>query len=203
MKYVLVNYNFDPSWVKEYTDDYLIYDRSDSDEWVKDIPKDRIIKTKNIGNVDYDRLTYLIDFYDELPNVFVLAKTNLFKYITKEEFDKIKNRKKVTPLLTQKHKTYLPTCLYKDKMYYEINNSWYLNHVPAKYYKSFGEFTTDFGIPNPDYIPFPPGGNMIVTKKAVHRYPKSFYERMRSKLDYSQLPGEAHFVERAYYLLWS
>ena len=46
MKYVLVNYNFTPDWIHKYTDDYLIFDRSDSDVWLKDFPKDKIVKTQ-------------------------------------------------------------------------------------------------------------------------------------------------------------
>ena len=63
MKAILVNYNYTPDWLNDYDFDYLIYDRSDIYEWLKDFPKKRIINTKNIGNADYDRLNYLIDNY--------------------------------------------------------------------------------------------------------------------------------------------
>lgn len=201
MKYILVNYNFTPDWITEYTDDYLIYDRSDSRKYLKNFTQDNIIYTNNIGNVDYDRLGYIVDNYNKLPDVFVLAKSNLFKYITKEEFDKVKDNTTFTPLLTQNHKVYEPICRYVDDVYYEINNSWY---VPSMFtqYLTYNDWAKELGLPTPEYLPFAPGGNYILTKEVVHRHPKKLYEKMRDMLNYTQLPAEAHFVERTYYTLW-
>jgi hypothetical protein len=201
MKYVLVNYNFNPNWVKDFTDDYLIYDRSDFPIFCKDIPKNKLIKTKNIGNVDYDRLTYLIDYYDNLDDVFLLAKSNLFKYISKKEFHELKDNKVFTPLLTQHHKTYLPTCYYENRMYFEENNSWYVRQFDSKF-NTYNDWAEYLGLPTPEYLAFPPGGNFILTRKAVHKYPKEFYIKMRDTLGYTQLPAEAQMIERTYYTLW-
>lgn len=201
MKYLLVNYNFTPSWLLESDLDYLIYDRSEEDTWLAEFPKERIIKTKNIGNVDYDKLEYLITQYHTLPDVFLWGKSNLFKYISKEEFNLVKDSTEFTPLLTQHHKTYGDVCFYEEGMYYEVNNSWYLQQFQSKY-PSWSEWAKEFDLPDPDYIPFAPGGNYILTKETVHKYPKEFYERMRDTLGYTQLPGEAQLAERSYYLLW-
>lgn len=209
MKYVLVNYNHDPSWVKRYTSDYLIYDRSDDgNDWCEDIPEDKVIRTDNVGNVDYDRLSYIVDNYDNLPDVFLLAKSNLFKYIRHEEFKAVKDRKEFTPLLTMHHKTYSDqfgvVCFYDEKgMYHERNNSWYLNSVPAKHFGSYEAFAKEFNLPNPRFLAFAPGGNYILTKEVVHRYPKESYDKMRSILPYTREPGEAQMVERSLYNLWS
>lgn len=202
MKYILINYNFDPSWVKEYTDDYLIYDRSKSTKWTKDIESRYLINSPNIGNVDYDRLSYLIKYYDHLPEVFVLAKSNLFKYISKEEFEVVKNNTTYTPLLTKNHKVYEPICRYTDGMYYEINNSWYVPQF-ATQFVDYHDWASYLGLPSPEYLPFAPGGNYILTSKDVHKHSRDFYKKMRDTLAYTQLPAEAQFVERTYHSLWS
>lgn len=201
---VLVNYNFTPEkdWMG---DDYIIYDRSDSDEWLKDFPKDKIIKTANVGNADYDRLSYLVDNYDILPDVFLWSKTNLFKYISKEEYDKVKDNKTFTPLLTQNHKTYSDkfgvVCFYGEGMYHERNDSWYFGEMVSRY-NNYGEFARDFQLPNPHFIPFNPGGNFILTREIVHKYGRDYYDRLRKILPYCQLPAEAHCCERSYYTIW-
>jgi hypothetical protein len=193
---VASHYKGDWTWIPEYTDDFFIYNRSN-----EKIPNS--IHVPNIGNADYDRLTYLIDNYDNLPNVFTLTKSNLFKYITKEEYDRVKNNQTYTPLLTAHHKTYLPVCFYDEQgMYNEINNSWYLQEVPAKHFQSYNDFALHFGLPTPEYLPFAPGGNYIVTKERVHRHSHDFYRELRSILDYGQLPGEAQMIERTYHTLW-
>lgn len=207
MKAILINYNYTPTWLLESDLDYLIYDRSDSDKWLEGFPKERLIKTKNIGNVDFDKLSYLIDNYDTLPDVFLWGKSNLWKYISKEEFDLVKDNQTFTPLLTRGHASYSDhagvVCYYDALgMYRERNDSWFLNAVPAKYVSSFDEWAKLFQFTASKYIPFAPGGNYILTKERVHRYPKKFYERMRDTMPYTQLPGEAQCAERSYYLLW-
>lgn len=207
MKYILVNHNYTPNWLKEQDIDYLIFDRSESKEWLKDFPQERIIYTENKGQVDFDKLGYLVDNYDDLPEVFVWGKTNLFKYITPQEFEKVKNNTTFTPLLTMKHKTYGdnigPICYYAQGIYWERNNSWYMSQFPSRYFHNFPEFAVHLGIESPPYIPFAPGGNYILTKEKVHMYSRDIYDEMASFLPYCQEPGEAQMCERAYYLMWN
>lgn len=204
MLHVLVNYNFTPDWVKD--KEYLIYDRSDSKEWLKDFDQSKIIYGENVGQVDYPKLGYLIDNYDNLPDVFLWGKTNLFKYITEEEYGKVKDNKEFTPLLTQNHKTYSDNfgevCYYSGGIYHERNNDWYMGQFNHKYCKNYGEFAHMFGLPNPIYLPFAPGGNYILTKEAVHKYSVDFYKDMANLLPYCQEPAEAQMAERSYYNLW-
>lgn len=204
MKFILVNYNFTPEWVKD--KDYLIYDRSDNKDYLKDFDQSRIIYTENIGQVDYDKLSYLVENYQTLPDVFVWGKTNIFKYISEEEFEKMANNKTFTPLLTQNHKVYSdkfgPVCYYQDGLYWERNNSWYMSEFSYKYCKNYQEFAYAFGLPNPDYLPFAPGGNYILTKEVVHKYSQDFYNDMRNVLNYCREPAEAQMAERSYFTMW-
>ncbi len=201
----LINYNFTPD--KEFLgDDYVIYDRSDSSTWLEGFPEDKIIKTDNRGNVDHDKLNYLIDNYHKLPEVFLWGKTNLFKYITKEEYELVKDNQTFTPLLTQNHKVYSDklgqVCYYSGGMYFERNDNWYVHemdyHIPT-----FNHFTDYLNLPRLGYyLPFPPGGNYILTRERVHRYGIDLYKRMADTLPFTKLPAEAHMCERLYYSLW-
>jgi len=198
------NYNADISWILDYTDNYIIYDRSDTDEWIKHFDPKKVIKVPNIGWDIYDKFTYIIDNYDSLPETMILTKGNIFKYITKEEFDGVCNNTFFTPLLTKHHKTYLPVCFYdKDGMFNEINNSWYLRTFPAKYFNSYSQFIKQFGLEIPKHVKFAPGSNYLVTKQNILKHPKSFYEKLRCCVDYSTLPGEAQIIERFLYTMWT
>lgn len=195
MKYVLTHYQGDWTWVKEYTEDFLIYNRSE-----EEIPGS--ITRKNVGDADFDRLSYIIDNYYALPDVFLLAKSNLFKYISKEEFELVKDNQEFTPLLTQNHHTYEPICRYDNGMYEEINNSWYLASVPSLYFNSYGQFAHNFRLPSPDYLKFAPGGNYILTRERIHRYAVDYYKELANVLPYCQRPGEAQMLERSYLTIW-
>lgn len=206
MKAVLVNYNFTPTWLLDSGLDYLIYDRSDNDIYLRDFPRERIVPTLNVGNVDYDKLRYLVENYDNLPEVFIWGKTNLFKYISEEEFNKVKDNKLFTPLLTLNHHIYADTQgqvnYYQNGMYHERNNSWFASQFECKYFENFNDFAREFGITAPGYLPFPPGGNFILTRDVVHRYSVDLYDKMASMLPYTREPVEAQMAERIYYLLW-
>ncbi len=204
---ILVNYNFTPEkeWIGE---DYLIYDRSDDGiDHLKDFDQSKIIKTNNMGNVDYDKLNYLADNYETLPDVFLWGKTNLFKYVSREEYEKVKDNQTFTPLLTQGHKTYEDmngvVCFYSGGMYYE-RNPMLFTAIPysAKYFNTYGEWARAFGFTDPYYLPFAPGGNYILTKEKVYMYSRDLYARMASFLPYEREPLEAHFAERTYFNLW-
>lgn len=210
MKAVLINYNFTPTWLEDYDFNTTIYDRSDDTyptDWKLTEEKvETLIRTQNKGNVDYDKLGYLVEHYNDLPDVFLWGKSNLFKYITKEEFDKVKDNKEFTPLLTSGHNTYRDSkglvCYYDQfDMYHERNDSWYVGQMESNF-ATYGDWARYLNLPNPNYLAFPPGGNFILTKDRVHRYSRDFYEKMRNTLDYCQLPAEAHMCERTYNSLW-
>ena len=205
MKAVLVNYNYDPIWLRDYPElEVTMYDRSD-DGIERNLEQyGDIIKTPNIGNVDYDRLGWLVENYYNLPDVFLWSKSNLFKYISKEEFDFVKSRKEFTPLLTQDHTPRKDhkgvLSFYEDGMYHErADTHLYGSWVGHRTWREWAQF---FHLPTEEYVPFAPGGNYVLTREAVHKQPQILYHTMRMMLPYSTLPGEAHLCERSYYLLW-
>lgn len=194
MKFILSRFNHDMSWMKDYPDaEFVIYDRSEK-------PMQGSIVVPNIGSDIYDKFTYIIDNYDNLPDVAIYSKANIFKYITKEEFDKVKDNKGFTPLLTQYHKTYLPICYYEDGLYNELNNRWYLEAHLAKRADELFEL---LGTSAQEYLAFAPGSNYILPKENILQHPKEYYEKLRSYLDWSVYPGEAQILERHLYYIWS
>lgn len=202
--FILTGYNQSYDWAKEFTDDILIYDRGEDKSFSTGY--EHVVHTENVGNVDYDKLCYLVDNYDSLPERFVWGKANMFKYVTREEFEEALDADGFQPLLTKSHRTYSDTfgvvCDYWGRWYRERNDNWYFGQHSSKYVSSFGEWARLFGLPNPPMIPFAPGGNYVLTRKRVHKYARDFYENMASYLPYQTLPAEAHCAERSYGLIW-
>lgn len=194
MKWILSRYNHDLSYLRDYTSDYVLYDRSEK-------PLENSIVVPNRGTDIYDKFTFIIDNYDSLPDVAVYTKANLFKYITKEEFEKVKNNKTFTPLHTMNHRVYEPVCRYTpDGMYQEINNRWYLAAHPAKC--NVEKLMKKLGIWDKKYLKFSPGSNYIVPKENILQHSKEFYEELRSYLGWTVYPGEAQIIERSLWYIW-
>ena len=209
MKATLINYNFDPAWLKDYPElEVTMYDRSDDGIERNLTQYGAIYKTPNKGDVDFDKLGWLIENYDNLPDYFLWSKSNLFKFITKEEWDKVKNNKVFTPIFTQTHKTYSDyrgmVCKYEGGIYKERADSWFFHAGldTSGQFNNWGDWIKYFHLPDEYFIPFAPGGSYILTPEKIRRYSRNFYEEMRNTLPYAQHPVEAHLCERSYYYLW-
>ena len=183
MMWVINNYHGNWEWIKEYTDNYVLYDKKD----------------KNVGSNIYDYMDYIVNNYDCLPDVILFGKSNMLeRHITKEEFDKLYQSTGFTPLLTQNHKTYLPVCWYEDGIYCERNDYWYLNEYPARDMSIIDLL----GMRDRKYNKFAPGACYIVPKANILKHSKEFYTKLRDSVDYSPHPGEAYLIERSLYHLW-
>lgn len=199
MKYVVSRYNQPIEWLSDYTEECIIYDRSeDKIKWA--------IPTENIGSDIYDKFTFIIDYYDDLPEVAVYTKANLFKYISEEEFKGVCNNGYYTPLLTKHHKTYSDqfgqVCFYKDGIYWERNNMWYLGAHSPKSIEAALELMGWLKIKEMFYVPFAPGSNYILTRENIRKHPREFYKKLRSYLEWDKYPGEAMVMERGLHTLW-
>jgi hypothetical protein len=185
--WIVSQYKSPIDWVKEYTDDYVVYDK----------------EKLNVGYNIYSMMTFIIDHYDNLPDLCVFVKDNILeRHITKDEFDVAITNTSFAPLLTQYHVTDGNISYYKDGVYHEKNNSWYFAEYPHKYFRSYPEFAEQMGLPSPEYLPFAPGANYIVPKQNILKHPKSFYEKLREYCAWSQINAESHTIERALYSIW-
>ena len=187
--WIINSYHGNTDWVYEYTNDVVFYDK----------------KENNVGSNIYDYMSYIVDNYDNLPARILFGKSNMLdRHITKEEFDVLVKKPGLSPipLLTQNHKVYDPTCYYSDGLYYEINNSWYVQDHPTKYYSNYNDFARDFGLPIPEYLGFAPGACWIVPSWCIKKHPVDFYRRLRDIVAYDSNPAEAHMIERALHYIW-
>ena len=185
--WVLNNYHGGWEWIKEYTDSYVLYDKQD----------------KNVGSNIFDYMDYIVKHYDNLPDVVLFGKSNMLeRHLTKEEFDSLYTNIGFTPLLTQKHNTYLPVCWYEDGMYCEENSMWYLQHYGIKNKENVDWLIDFFDMKNKKYLKFSPGGCWIVPKENILKNSKHIYEKLRECVSYTKNPGEAHLIERNLYYLW-
>lgn len=210
MKAILVNHNYDPIWLKDYDLDVTLYDRSDDGEEYNLQQYGAVYKTRNIGDVDYDKLSYLIENYDALPDVFLWGKSNLLKYVDEATLKAALEKQEFAPLLKKDHHVYEDRFghvnKYDGKIYWErigVTNGLFHTGLDQMHVGSWEEWALNMGLPIEAYIPFAPGGNYVLTRDRVRRYGKEFYEKMRSALPYAAHPVEAHMAERTYFSLWS
>ena len=213
--FLVVNqYKYDISWVNEYTDNYVIYDKGNTE-----IESDKVIKLPNIGHNIHTYFHYIIENYDNLPDVIIFVKGDIVpRHCKKDKFLKLVNNKEFTSLESYEDVDTSPGSamrLTEDGGYMEINNSWYVPHHVSRYFNSYNQFLhTIFVNPSiPQWVRFSPGANYIIPKENILKYEKRFYEKLNSFIDYdaspqecggrAKIPAECHIIERSLHTIWS
>lgn len=211
---VITDYNMLPaaleeSWIFDFTDNYLIYDKAHRFE-----PSDKIIHQENVGANVYDIFDYISNHYYNLPDTIIFCKANVIprhcgfrKFISivnNTEFTSIENYIRESPKFS-------PGCsgfVTDDDEYFEhisIVNGQVINQFGYKHIKSYEDLIFSI-FENPvlyEYTRFAPGCNYILTKNDILRYNLNFYNTMKLYCSWSVQPGEAYFLERAMYTLFN
>lgn len=218
--------NHDLEWLKM-TYDYgfspsntLIYDRTPDDFKGKvDIEHlGKVIPSPNIGSNPYDIGRYIVDHYDNLPDMMIHIKGNLLQknYTTEERF-----------IYALQSNWFVPIdggTLCESYFPYLVNNNWFAQPMEwedrterekieeiklMKVYpriSSLREFIKDlFEVEDkdiPKFLSFAPGANYAVPKNCILKYSKNFYKKIMDYTDYSNNPIEAHWFERVLQLAW-
>lgn len=219
--------NHDLEWLKM-TYDYgflpqntLIYDRT-PDNFPNKSRIDhlgKVIKSPNVGSNPYDIGRYIVEHYDNLPDMMIHIKGNLLqrRYTTKERFIYALKANWFVPIDRGDHVPNDFSFIINDNwfslpMYSEQRNATVSGLGPIQNMKiypricTFKDFIKDLFIISdeniPKFISFAPGANYAVPKNVILKYSKNFYKKMMHYTDYSNNPIEAHWFERIYQLAW-
>ena len=192
---VVAKYKEDTSWLEPVYDKCVIYDKS------KDYP--------NVGREAETYLRYIIEKYDNLPEVVVFTQANIadhrgsndVKILTTMEEQALQHGYSfphVAPhdwvwgpdfnLVDQDNKKY------KDPMYYHDKNV-------ISYYEYFKKILGFSIFPYPMYIY--PNALFAVRKDKILRNTKAFYENIIRTVNHSEWNVEAYFMERSWFYIFN
>lgn len=184
--------------------DHIIYDQSDDPIIIDKIKKNKdlnIIFTPNTGHNLLVYFKYIIDNYENLPEIISFIKGSMIgRHMTKEYWESNYNNKFYTLLwndlsfISQENIAY---SLYSG-IFMERNNSWFIDLKKHRYFTDVNQLLSFFYNVNefPKFNLFAPGGCYIVEKERIMRYPKSFYIGIHKILEYDFFPSEAYIIER-------
>jgi len=214
--FVVSRYNEDISWLDEYDNDYLIYNKGSDD-----INGYNHINVSNVGANQYDICRYIYDNYHNLPQTIAFIQGDPFDHCNKEVFDSLIDKNWFSSLESYEHvkeNRVHKKCKFIDYGYMEKNNSWYIKahnkHLKKNgftrfcAYYSFDEFMNSLFV---DYrsinlIRFAPGSQYLVNKERCLQYKRSFWWHLMNIFPKDEgINGgtEAHIVERALWLIFN
>lgn len=208
---VISRYNENVDWVNEFTDNYSVINKGE------DLVDMHCIRRPNYGGNQYDICRFIIDNYEQLPEIICFVQGWPFDHCHKDVFIKLINNTLFTPLEslgslpeTEAHKKDI------DGGYMEKNDSWYINAHNQKLLSENKEITCKFDsyddfmhslfsdYEHLDFIRFTPGSQYIVTKSDCLHYSKAFWKKLLDFLPTTNVNGgtEAHLLERALFYIF-
>jgi hypothetical protein len=207
--FVVSAYNNDVSWIKDYTSNYLIYDKSKT---LNNLEYKTTV-VPNVGYNIYDTCHFIINNYNNLPDLIAFLEGNPFDHCKKETFDSLIYNECFTPIEDYSH---VPESFAHKKAedggYMERNNSWYIlshkqtyGNETGRYLNSYNQFL-DIMFENPDYptwIRFSPGAQYLIPKENILYYSKNFYKKIIGFVNYHRIPVEAHVIERTLFYIFT
>lgn len=216
-KLVVSNYNTDLEWLKM-TYDYgfspentIIYDRSDIEKDWSHLGKS--ITSPNVGENIYDMMRFIIENYENLPDISIFVKGNLlsrpgnsdgtsYYYTYPERFIRAIQSNYFLPIERDCPVTNIIVNGggYVEKTYYPDSN------IPKKYFSTFYELLNLLFLNpiNPEYIRFAPGGNYVVPRENILKFSKKFYEKLKKYCSHCEIVcAEAYLIERLLYMMWT
>ena len=228
---VVSNYNWDLEWL-EMTYDYgfspkntVIYDKSDGGRDFSHLGE--VIESPNVGANQFDILRFIIENYENLPDMSIFIKGNLFSrgenyYTTEERFIQSLNATELFSIWVDKN-VLVGDLRHTDHTPLETLNDGRLiqpvvwcdysrnSDLEDRHFSNHHELLDWCFVdpPKTNTIEFIPASNFAVPKEAILKYSKNVYEKMVSSLFYEPDPGydptcaEAHIMERLFYLIWN
>ena len=209
--FVVSNFNTVPSYYLDSFSNVTIYDQSDNEEIIDILlnKHDARIRFegKTCGHNLLNYLDYILENYDNLPQVVVFTKGNVpGRHCSDEWLSKAIGRDCYEFLWDDpnlKDKQDIQHRLYPGR-YIEINNSWYVKDSPHRYFTNFDDFC-DFiflDYKKSRFNLFSPGACYQVERDRITRNPKSLYEGLRRIIEYTFRPAECFMLERALNLIF-
>ena len=205
---VVSRYSEDLSWILDYPQDFIIYNKGEIINEEKIVKKARIINTENIGGNQRDIFKFIVDNYENLPPLVAFIQAYPFDHCKKEFFDQYIQNSSFTPLEYYGKK---PANSYERRTlsggFLEINNNWYIDAQNTTYhqsckYTSFDEFMKSYfkNYHHVNWIRFSPGSQYLVEKRQITYYKKEFWSSLLEELPKNNVT-EGHIIERAFYYI--
>ena len=202
--YCISHYEGDISWLDTFPKcGYIIYSKG---LMVPDRPN--IKKVRNVGYNLSSYLDFIICNYENLPEITVFCKNNIFeRHVMQDRFRQLVKLKIFTPLEDERFWTKLRfpvSTISNDGGYLELNNNWYASKYIKKYFNAYDDFLNyvfDFA-DKPTFLRFAPGANYLVPKANILLRSKNFYINLNSFISHHKLSCESHFLERSLISIW-
>lgn len=205
-KIIVARYNEDIRWLNDVMNDCIIYNKGPS------LNIKNEVTLPNMGRESETYLHYIIDNYDNLPDVVVFTQGKIIDHIQEfprnphnyllklktEAFELGKSKARLRNINNSVHSPWCKNWNLRKGEYYLSAN--YKNNKPIVYEEWFKE---KICVNYPDPTDFYSNGLFAVKKELILNKPIEYYKELIKEVNHHINPSEGHFLERAWYYIFT
>jgi hypothetical protein len=202
-KIVVARYNENIEWLKSEMNNCIIYNKGNK----LNLPNE--VMLENVGRESETYLNFIINNYDNLPDIVVFTQANISDHIGSNDIYHLINLKnqaelygKSLKLKIHYHGTYEfwwdKDWNIKEDRFLNPNN--YKNNKHILFVDWFKE-NININYPNPIYIY--PNGLFAIKKELILKKPLEYYKKLILEVNHHINPVEGHFFERSWYYIFN
>ena len=193
---VVARYNENIEWLIPYKDITIIYNKGN---YEPSLNKFTTINLENFGRESHTYLYHIINNYNDLAErtIFFQGRINDHKILEIEDYfsDDKKMIGKTKFLKINDLKNKIPH-YGKWKIEYENGSMKKSDYTPFDWLTKIIGLNINKEVENVIW-----GANFSISKEAILKKPKKFYENIIRFIDYHKNPEEGHFIERGWYMI--
>jgi hypothetical protein len=217
MLIVIARYNEDIEWSKKYSSNVLIINKGDKIDGIGNQ-----IFYPNVGREGHSYYKYIVDNYDNLDDYIIFLQGNPFDHSP----DIIKILDSIVDIYNKNKEEFINMIINTNINYTVINcgnnfNNIYINDVKNNNFIYLSHYINNTSIRTEEKLwenckiigntyekvfdkkieddlkfIYGAGAQFIVSKKAILKHPKSYYEKLYKILEYANDPIEGHHIEK-------
>lgn len=194
-KYIIARFNEDLNWLHPISHETVIYNKGNSLASQNVLLDIHVLP--NVGRESHSYLTYVIDNYDNLPEVLVFSQARIDDHVKGNPLEFLKQ-------IAFEAKNYGFSQNYKIQTF---PHSWQLRHygtpLAFRLNLTFGRWMDLFLNGYKQNLKMFVNGIFAVRKDKILKKPKEAYIQLIKHLDYHSNPGEGHYFERTWEIIFN
>jgi hypothetical protein len=224
MLIVIARYNEDIEWSKKYSSNVLIINKGDKIDGIENQ-----IFYQNVGREGHSYYKYIVDNYDNLDDYIIFLQGNPFDHSP----DIIKILDTIVDIYNKNKEEFINMIINTNINYTVINcgnnfNNIYINDVKNNNFIYLSHYINNTSIRTEEKLwenckiigntyekvfdkkieddlkfIYGAGAQFIVSKEAILKHPKSYYEKLYKILEFAYDPIDGHNIEKFHYNIFN
>lgn len=201
-KIIVARYNENIEWLKNEMENVVVFNKGEP------LCIDNEIIVENKGRESETYIRYIIDHYDNLPDILVFTQARISDHFPGADINYLIELKDQALLHSKSQNFFVHTDVgtnrYFDKEWNISEYGYYLtdNYLHNKHISFYDWFVEHINSTYPNPICVYGAAVFSVKKENVLRNPIEYYKKLINLVNHHSNPIEAHFFERSWYYIF-